>query len=95
MRRSLEQIEAAMVVQDLLGGDLLEAKVYLAGDQVEHHYRTRLPSGVEIDLTARQFGDEYVIGEQIVRTRDGQKPKHAAQYRLLADRVCDRLGSVA
>ena len=85
----------AMVIQDLLGGDLLEAKVYRDGEQVEHHYWTRLPSGIEIALTAEQFDDDLVIGEPLVRVRDGQKPKHRAQYEALAQRVRERLDVAA
>jgi len=41
----------ASVVQDLLGGDLLRAKVNGAG-----HYWNRLPNSSELDLTRDQFG---------------------------------------
>ena len=41
----------ALVVQDLLGGDLLRAKVNGA-----EHYWNRLPNSSELDLTRDQFG---------------------------------------
>lgn len=41
----------ALVVQDLLGGDLLRAKVNGA-----EHYWNRLPDSSELDLTRDQFG---------------------------------------
>ncbi len=83
----------AMVVQDLLGGDLLEAKVFRDGEHVEHHYWTRLPSGVDVDLTGGQFGDGFEVGEPVVRARnEPMPPQHEAQYLALAARVKDRLG---
>lgn len=42
----------ALVIQDLLGGDLLRAKVNGA-----EHYWNRLPDSSEFDLTRDQFGD--------------------------------------
>src|SRR6202140_4399243 len=41
----------ALVIQDLLGGDLLRAKVNGA-----EHYWNRLPDSSELDLTRDQFG---------------------------------------
>jgi hypothetical protein len=42
----------ALVIQDLLGGDLLKGKVNGA-----EHYWNRLPDSSEFDLTRDQFGD--------------------------------------
>jgi hypothetical protein len=42
----------ALVVQDILGGDLILAEVHVAGAQVGHHYWNRLPDGSDVDLTA-------------------------------------------
>ncbi len=82
----------AMVVQDLLGGDLVEAKVYRNGQHVEYHYWTRLPSGVDVDFTGAQFGDGFEVGEPEVRPRNKpMPPQHEAQYLTLAARVKDRL----
>ena len=39
----------ALVVAELLGGELLEAPVYRGEERVEYHYWTRLPSGEEVD----------------------------------------------
>ncbi len=83
----------ALVVQDLLGGDLLEAKVYRDGEHVEHHYWTRLPSGLDVDLTGAQFGDGEVVDEPVARGRNKpMQPRHEAQYVALAARVKERLG---
>src|SRR2546423_12595604 len=44
----------ALVVQDLLGGDLVLGEVYVGQTKVSNHYWNRLPDGAEIDLTADQ-----------------------------------------
>jgi hypothetical protein len=44
----------ALVVQDLLGGDLILGEVHVDGVKVENHYWNRLPDGSEVDLTADQ-----------------------------------------
>ena len=78
----------ALVLQDLIGGELLEAKVYRDGEPVEHHYWTRLPSGLEIDLTGDQFAEGLIVGEGTVRHRTVPlKGDHEAQYLALLGRV--------
>jgi hypothetical protein len=42
----------SLVVHDLLGGDLLGADVYVDDERVEAHMWNRLPTGIEVDLTA-------------------------------------------
>src|SRR6202140_5179705 len=46
----------ALVIQDLLGGDLLRAK----GNGAEHYWN-RLPDSRELDLTRDQFGSALTI----------------------------------
>lgn len=41
----------ALVVHDLLGGDLILGEVLVDGAKVGHHYWNRLPDGSEADLT--------------------------------------------
>ena len=84
----------ALVVQDLLGGELLLAEVQHAdGSRQGSHYWNRLVSGLEVDLTRTQFARGEVIGEpKIVRRPDDTSSgRLAAQYRLLADRVASQL----
>lgn len=40
----------ALVVQDLLGGDLIIGEVHVDGVQVGHHYWSRLPEGSDVDF---------------------------------------------
>jgi hypothetical protein len=78
----------ALVVQDYLGGDLLRAVV--CG---ESHYWNRLPSLLELDLTADQFATYQVDGSMAVRSRDYVLgfPETRQRYELLRSRVASRL----
>jgi hypothetical protein len=83
----------ALVVHDLLGGELLEAEVHQAdGARQGFHYWNRL-AGVDIDLTRAQF----VSGEHVQRprliTRMPSEPWLAQdKYLVLRDRVRAALG---
>ena len=48
----------ALLVQDLLGGELLRSEV-----RGISHYWNRLPTGEEVDLTCQQFGSSYALSE--------------------------------
>ena len=87
-----------LVVNDLLGGELLSADVYLDGERVEAHMWNRLPSGIEVDLTREQFRRGEIIGEPIARPRpatfDPEHPRYHRyeQYLVLSKRVRASLG---
>ncbi|MER5393765.1 hypothetical protein [Saccharopolyspora sp. NPDC002686] len=77
----------ALVVNDLLGGDLVCGEVHVDGRQVDNHWWNRLAGGLELDLTREQFApEELVVGgtpikrpPEIVRLRE--------EYELLRTRV--------
>jgi hypothetical protein len=78
----------AMLVRELLGGEILIANVLRDGRRVERHAWNLLPSGLALDLTTSQFedGGEYeepVPGEPIMVNRAG--------YELFARRVRESL----
>ena len=78
----------ALVVAELLGGELLEAPVYRNGVQVEWHYWTRLPTGREVDWTRDQFRDDRTIGEPVVKERPAKlKDPFQKMYETLLARV--------
>ena len=78
----------ALVIQDLLGGDLMLGEVYVGESKVGHHYWNRLPDGSEVDLTADQFRpDEVVTSGQVQRRPPGPPRRCRDQYELLRRRV--------
>jgi hypothetical protein len=80
----------ALVLQDLLGGDLLVAEVeYADGGRQGVHYWNRLAGGIEVDLTREQFTDGERIGAPSVAPRPpgGRPARCADQYDLLRNRV--------
>jgi hypothetical protein len=89
----------SLVVQDLLGGELLGADVYLDGERIMAHMWNRLPSGIEVDLTREQFKRGEVVGEPVERPRTAKiaDPSHPRfhryeKYLILSQRVRSRLG---
>jgi hypothetical protein len=84
----------ALVVHDLLGGELLMAEVRHAdGSRQGVHYWNRLHGGAELDLTREQFGRGEVVGESepVIRPADTSRGRLARQYLALADAVSARL----
>jgi hypothetical protein len=88
----------ALVVHDLLGGDIIAAKVFLDGEHVENHTWNRLSSGIEVDLTREQFRSGQVLGEPTVRQRPAEFPLDHPRYQryeaylVLSSRVRASLG---
>lgn len=74
----------ALIVQDVLGGDLLRALV-----NGTSHYWNRLPNGQELDLTIQQFINVVSKTEPVVRDRAYvlSFPDTALRYHLLRDLV--------
>ncbi|WP_219105707.1 hypothetical protein [Austwickia sp. TVS 96-490-7B] len=79
---------SALVIQDLLGGDLLLGEVFVDGQKIGYHYWNRLPDGTVVDLTAEQFAEEEtVVGCEVVE-RPAGAPRHFAEpYVVLRARV--------
>jgi hypothetical protein len=80
----------ALVVQDLLGGELLIAEVHNAdGSRQGVHYWNRFADGVELDLTREQFAHSEAIQQPTVvaRPEDSSVGRLATQYRILATNV--------
>jgi hypothetical protein len=77
----------ALVLNDLLGGELLLAEVRNPdGSRQGVHYWNRLPDGREIDLTHEQFKRGETISEpRTVPVPDNRSTgRIAAQYRRFA-----------
>jgi hypothetical protein len=56
----------ALLIRELLGGEILLADVLRDGAVVERHAWNRLVPGVEIDLTAEQFPSDVSLGPPTV-----------------------------
>jgi hypothetical protein len=83
----------ALVVHDLIGGQLLEAEVHFEdGNRQGFHYWNRLP-GIDLDLTREQFRNGEVIGEPRLIDREIGGPWLAhEQYLVFRARVFAALG---
>lgn len=84
----------ALVLLELLGGDLLEAEVlYPDGSHQGFHYWNRLAGGIDIDLTAEQFRpDEQIQAPVVIEAVETPPSRAAEQYLLLRQRVRAALG---
>ncbi len=83
----------AMVLNDLLGGELVRGEVWVDGVRTDFHWWNRLGMGVEVDLTREQFGpEEVVVGGEVVVRPPGELPRLQEEYALLRDRVAAKLG---
>jgi len=84
----------ALVLQDLLGGELLVAQVQVNGAPDGVHYWNQLPGGREIDLTRTQFSPAETLGDakRVDRT-PGTPPRRGLDaYLLLRSRVAELFG---
>lgn len=80
----------ALIVQDVFGGEILRG-----ASSEGSHYWNRLPSGLEVDLTADQFSSGSSFGAIEVRPRAYvlSFPETCARYRALRQLVDALLAS--
>ncbi|MEV7871786.1 hypothetical protein AB0P17_38080 [Streptomyces sp. NPDC088124] len=83
----------AMVLNDLLGGELIRGEVHVDGVRVDYHWWNRLGMGFEIDLTREQFGPEEIVtgGDVVARPPLAEWRRLHEEYELLRDRVLEKL----
>ncbi|QLE70854.1 hypothetical protein FGW37_03885 [Streptomyces rectiverticillatus] len=81
----------AMVLNDLLGGELIRGEVRVGGLQTDFHWWNRLGEGVEIDLTREQFSPEEVVTGGLVIPRPPEIKRLREEYELLRERVLEKL----
>ncbi|MCP3767218.1 MULTISPECIES: YunG family protein [unclassified Streptomyces] len=83
----------ALLLHDVLGGDLVVGEVYLDGARRGFHWWNRLSSGVELDLTREQFRrGQTVVAARVVERPPGPLPRRRKEYLLLRERVAEHLG---
>ncbi|RPK75158.1 hypothetical protein EES44_01270 [Streptomyces sp. ADI96-15] len=85
----------AMVLNDLLGGELVRGVVRVDGVQTDFHWWNRLGAGVEIDLTREQFAPEEIVSNGEVIPRPPHLTRLREEYELLRSRVLTRLARPA
>ena len=86
----------ALIVQELLGGDLILGEVFVGDAKVGHHYWNRLPDGRDVDLTADQFHPpEVIVGGEVQQRPPGPPRRCRRQYELLRQRVLAALDAPA
>jgi hypothetical protein len=84
----------ALVIQELLGGDLMVADVEYDGRVEGVHYWNVTPGGVELDLTRDQFTPgESLVNQRRVATGRSSSSAGEQPFRLLKERVTAALGS--
>ncbi|MCC3769857.1 hypothetical protein [Streptomyces sp. UNOC14_S4] len=83
----------ALVLNDLLGGELIRGEVHVDGERVDYHWWNRLGMGIEIDLTREQFGPHEIVTGATVIHRPPATEWHRLreEYELLRDRVLEKL----
>jgi hypothetical protein len=86
----------ALVVNDLLGGDLVMAEVsYADGKRQGVHYWNRIGQ-LDVDLTRGQFTDDEHVGVGKVMPRPPRAPTRCLhEYETLRARVLAALGTAA
>jgi hypothetical protein len=78
----------ALVVQDLLGGEILVGDVLVGSERLGVHYWNRLDDGEVLDVSGAQFVEgEVVAGERTLHRPQGVPPHGAEAYLLLRARV--------
>ncbi|MFJ3926547.1 hypothetical protein [Streptomyces sp. NPDC090022] len=83
----------ALVVHDLLGGELMVGEVFHEGRQEGYHCWNVLAGGIPVDLTREQFRrGETITRERVVERPADRRPRRWAQYQVLRQRVIERLG---
>ena len=83
----------ALVIQSLLGGDLMVADVEYEGRVDGVHYWNVTPGGVELDLTRDQFSPTESLVNQRRVTSSRSSTAGEQPFQLLQERVIAALGS--
>jgi hypothetical protein len=84
----------ALVLNDLLGGDLVCGEVHVNGVRVDYHWWNRLAGGLDVDLTREQFSpEEIVVGGRVV-IRPATMSRCQEEYERLRGRVLAALGGL-
>ncbi|MCX5141336.1 MULTISPECIES: hypothetical protein [unclassified Streptomyces] len=81
----------ALVLHDLLGGELIRGEVHVDGVRTDFHWWNRPAPGTEIDLTREQFGPGEIVSGGTAVVRPPRIVRLREEYELLRDRVMELL----
>ncbi|MFE1188117.1 YunG family protein [[Kitasatospora] papulosa] len=81
----------ALVLNDLLGGELIRGEVRVDGERVDFHWWNRLGADLEIDLTREQFAPHEIVTGGVPVERPTEIVRLREEYELLGARVLERL----
>ena len=91
---------SSFVLWEHVGGDLVEAEVFVDGTKTEHHYWNRV-GDEDIDITGEQFTGDEVITEHrtlteatIIASRDQMREELQARIAVLRVAVDRRLAAI-
>ncbi|QIP83394.1 hypothetical protein GLX30_04170 [Streptomyces sp. Tu 2975] len=86
----------AMVLNDLMGGELVRGEVHVDGERVDFHWWNRLGMGIDVDLTREQFRPEETVtgGVVVPRPPVTEWRRLREEYELLRARVVDKLNQL-
>ena len=84
----------ALVLQELLGGDLMVADVECEGRVEGVHYWNAMPGGPELDLTRDQFvqSESLINARRVTARRNASATAGEQAFQLLRARVLASLG---
>lgn len=75
----------ALLLNDLIGRDLVVCEVHLGGEQHGFDWWNRLASGIEVDLTRKQFRrGQTLTSNRLVRRPVGRPAHRYREYLLCA-----------
>jgi hypothetical protein len=77
----------ALVLNDLLGGDLVRGEVHVNGQRTDFHWWNRFAEDVDVDLTREQFTSEEIVTAGTVIKRIPTINRLRDEYELLRSRV--------
>lgn len=77
----------ALVINDLLGGDLVRGEVHRDGKRIDFHWWNEIAQGFEIDLTREQFAANEIVGPGTVIKRPPAIRRLGDEYTTLRGRV--------
>ncbi|MFG3496806.1 hypothetical protein [Streptomyces sp. NPDC047886] len=81
----------ALVLHDLLGGELIRGEVRVNGELTDYHWWNRLRMSIEVDLTREQFRPVEIVTAGVAVPRPPTIVRLHEEYELLRSRVMEML----